>query len=294
MDTIELILFKFRNLLHRLEHPIRQQIKLVMHLAGGLLAHNFENAAVLEVPKRRCPLLRCATVGTLSRLCRFLSSAEVSTALRPFYFSVHPDLFGRYPAERTVNENSLKQLSSYLETLLQNRPTRPTTVTFYLRNQNTSDSGTFRTVRISLMQRDLRKTVLSILKSCDLPTTYVDNIEPPPPKSRFEGLDMKEAKFDENDPVYGSVILKQKIKKFKDAEKTWLENNVSEALKKLAACQPVREELVRLQKVLCDTLGIESVVWDCGWNVTHFRGCLQSFQALAHHHPDLMHTLRGN
>jgi hypothetical protein len=69
------------------------------------------------------------------------------------------------------------------------------------------------------MQRDLRKTVLSILKSCDLPTTYVDNIEPPPPKSRFEGLDMKEAKFDENDPVYGSVILKQKIKKFKDAEK---------------------------------------------------------------------------
>jgi len=47
----------------------------------------------------------------------------------------------------------------------------------------------------------------------------VDNIEPPPAKSRFEGLDMKEAKFDENDPVYGSIILKQKIKKFKDSEK---------------------------------------------------------------------------
>jgi len=69
---------------------------------------------------------------------------------------------------------------------------------------------------------------------------------------------------------------------------------VSEALKKLAACQPVREELVRLQKVLCDMLGIESVVWDCGCNVTHFRGCLLSFQALALHHPDLMHTLQGN
>jgi hypothetical protein len=52
-----------------------------------------------------------------------------------------------------------------------------------------------------------------------LPTTYVDNIEPPAAKSRFEGLDVKEAKFDENDPVYGSVILKQKIKKSKDAEK---------------------------------------------------------------------------
>lgn len=76
--------------------------------------------------------------------------------------------------------------------------------------------------------------------------------------------------------------------------RAWLESNVSEALKKLAACQPVREELVRLQKVLCDMLGIESVVWDCGCNVTHFRGCLLSFQALALHHPDLMHTLQGN
>jgi len=54
----------------------------------------------LEVPKHRYPLMRCANVGALLRLCRFLSSAEVSTALRPFYFSVHPDLFGRYPAER--------------------------------------------------------------------------------------------------------------------------------------------------------------------------------------------------
>jgi hypothetical protein len=69
---------------------------------------------------------------------------------------------------------------------------------------------------------------------------------------------------------------------------------VSEALKKLAACQPVREEIVRLQKGLRDTLGIKSVVWDCVWNVTHFCGCLLSFQALAHHHPDLMHTLQGN
>lgn len=31
---------------------------------------------------------------------RFLSSGEVSTALRPFYFSVHPDLFGKHPNER--------------------------------------------------------------------------------------------------------------------------------------------------------------------------------------------------
>ena len=35
---------------------------------------------------------------------RKLSSAQVSTALRPFYFLVHPDLFGRWPREQAVNE----------------------------------------------------------------------------------------------------------------------------------------------------------------------------------------------
>ncbi|XP_069677058.1 T-cell activation inhibitor, mitochondrial [Periplaneta americana] len=250
----------------------------------------------LELQKSRCLLMHCTNVGVLSGLCRFLSTAEVSTALRPFYFSVHPDLFGRYPNERSVNENSLKQLSSYIETLQHNRPTQPTIVTFYLRNQrDTTVKGTFRSVRISLVQRDLRKTVLSILKSCDLPTTYVDNIEPPAEKPKFEHLDFREIKFEEDDPVYGSVILKKKIKKAKDAEKLkiWLESNVEEALRKLAACQPVRDEIVRLQRTLCASLGLQSVLWDCGWNVTHFRGCMLSFQALSRHHPDIMHTLQG-
>ena len=46
---------------------------------------------------------------------RRLTSAQVSTALRPFYFLVHPDLFGRWPQEQAVNEASLKQLKSYLK-----------------------------------------------------------------------------------------------------------------------------------------------------------------------------------
>lgn len=31
---------------------------------------------------------------------RALSTGEISTALRPFYFTVHPDLFGQYPTQR--------------------------------------------------------------------------------------------------------------------------------------------------------------------------------------------------
>lgn len=31
---------------------------------------------------------------------RKMTTTEVSTALRPFYFSVHPDLFGQHPQQR--------------------------------------------------------------------------------------------------------------------------------------------------------------------------------------------------
>nr|CAD7400941.1 unnamed protein product [Timema poppensis] len=236
---------------------------------------------------------------SLALLCRYLSTAEVSTALRPFYFSVHPDLFGQYPAERTVNENSLKQLSSYLENLQQNRPSRPTRVTFYLRSQACTDTtllkGAFRLVKISLAQHDVRKTVLSILQSCDLSTTYVDSIAPPLNNISRLNNERKFSKFDENHPFYSSEQMKAKIKRTKDAEqlRDWLSKNVSDARKKLLACQPVRDEIYRLEKKLCDSLGLHKVVWDCGWNITHFRGCLISFQSLATHHPDNMHVLKG-
>ncbi|KFM78448.1 hypothetical protein X975_17264, partial [Stegodyphus mimosarum] len=52
-----------------------------------------------------------------------LTQQEVATALRPFYFAVHPDLFYQFPKEKEINENSLKQLNFYLETVLKNLPT---------------------------------------------------------------------------------------------------------------------------------------------------------------------------
>lgn len=42
-------------------------------------------------------LLWSQTGGSNSR---FISSQDVATALRPFYFVVHPDLFGQFPEQR--------------------------------------------------------------------------------------------------------------------------------------------------------------------------------------------------
>lgn len=242
--------------------------------------------------------------GFLS-IFRFLSSAEVSTALRPFYFSVHPDLFGKHPNERSVNENSLKQLSSYLETLQQRRSVQPVSLKFYLRSQGESVKGSFRMVTLNLREHDTRNVVLRVLKLCDLPTTYVDNISPPP-KSKSSGPSTKaeqqttawqkyERMFHDSDDAYGTEAIRDMVRKAKEAESllSWLRKNIDDAAEKQAACLPVQEEVERLQLELAKNLSLKKVIWDCGWNITHFRGCLQSFQALARDHPELVPVLKG-
>ena len=109
---------------------------------------------------------------------RFLSSSQVSVALRPFYFSVHPDLFGRHPLERDTNENSLKQLNSYIDILLHQKPVRPSRVKFYLKKQNPQEHH-FETVDISLGHKDIVGALQSILTSCNLSTEYVDKLPKP-------------------------------------------------------------------------------------------------------------------
>ncbi|XP_015191197.1 PREDICTED: T-cell activation inhibitor, mitochondrial-like isoform X2 [Polistes dominula] len=248
-----------------------------------------------------CTLARC--------FCRIdavraLSMGEVSTALRPFYFTVHPDLFGQYPTQRTVNENSLKQLSSILETLQQQRPIRPTTLPFYLRSKDEKDlkAGKFTLVKIELNEKDLKKTIRSILKTCDLPTTFVDKIKEKPSNNQSqnmkywqrrnrsgETIDFSEL---EDDPIYASIIMKRKINIEPDTLKAYLEKHINEVHVKLEACKSVREEVRKLEKTLCSDLGLKNIMWDCGWNIAHYRGCLLAFRALVEHHPEPMEILQ--
>ncbi|XP_067208841.1 T-cell activation inhibitor, mitochondrial isoform X4 [Linepithema humile] len=246
----------------------------------------------------------CTTLGRCfcrRDAMRALSTGEVSTALRPFYFTVHPDLFGQYPTQRTVNENSLKQLSSILETLQQKQPIRPTILPFYLRSKDEKEvkAGKFTLVKIQLKEKDLRQTILSILKTCDLPTTFVDKIEEQKPvtkcKSSFWQCSGIKAEFSEleDDPIYASIIMKRKINAEPDTLKAYLDKHINEAHVKLEACRPMRDEVEKLEKILCSDLGLKDIVWDCGWNIAHYRGCLLAFQALAEHHPESMEVLRN-
>lgn len=77
-------------------------------------------------------------------------------------------------------------------------------------------------------------------------------------------------------------------------DREWLQSSEKEVREKVAAVAPVREEVAKLRASLCAELGLAQVVCDGGWNIAHFRGCLQSFQSLARQHPDHMAVLRGD
>ncbi|RZF42209.1 hypothetical protein LSTR_LSTR004358 [Laodelphax striatellus] len=231
---------------------------------------------------------------------RHLTSGEVLTALRPFYFTVHPDLFGQFPSERAINENSLQVLSSFLEGIQQNRYTRPTTVKFFLKPQKTVGQVTLKSVQINLVPQDVRKTVLTILASCNLPTTYVDKITPQPsPPPRKRDLDFREKvrkHYGDYEYKTHTRVKMEEIRKAKEDETLmeWLERGVAEAARaKTTANRPIVDEIERLREELIGRLGITEVLWDCGWNVAHFRGCLLSFKALVEQHDDIVKHLKG-
>ena len=113
---------------------------------------------------------------------RHLTQGQVSTALRPFYFLVHPDLLAKFPQEQVVNETSLKSLKMYLSVMIEDRKVvqSPIYTTFYIkpRTQRERQNKTkLKSVRLHLKQeRKVRAAVIKILKVCDLPTSYVDSI----------------------------------------------------------------------------------------------------------------------
>lgn len=230
---------------------------------------------------------------------RNLTTTEISTALRPFYFAVHPDFFGQHPTEQAINENSLKQLSSVLETLQLRKSFRPISLPFYLK-QNQHDSN-FKYVKIYLKTSDIRENIISILKSCDLSTEFVEKIPKPkivPPKPeaiKIKVEDIDFTKFSENDPIFGQYVMNERIKAERDTYllKNWLGKNHNKAKDLAELNRPLTEDVKKLEESIKCKLGLLDLRWNCGWNEMHYRGCLLSFQSLLEQYWNIMHILKG-
>lgn len=103
---------------------------------------------------------------------------------------------------------------------------------FYLRSKNEKElkDGKFTLVNINLNEQDLKKTIISILKTCNLPTTFADQIEDSETngknfdiKNKFEEKNFSGQNIDfselENDPIYASILIRRKITSVPDTLK---------------------------------------------------------------------------
>ncbi|XP_055614506.1 T-cell activation inhibitor, mitochondrial isoform X2 [Uranotaenia lowii] len=244
-----------------------------------------------------------------------LSSSEVATALRPFYFAVHPDLFGRYPQQRQTNEESLKLLSAHLESLLsQGRilPSSPKMLSFYVRASNAPEHrGTFNLVKVPLERTgDTKQVLRKILQSCHLSTEYVDKMissstgtDTKGKTSRAKTRSNQEEEFrkrqstDQNDSPFESEfdIFQFRIKKARENEslKLWLQKHMVTANVRNRAIQETKDEVEKLREAMIKQLGVADIMYDCGWNVEHFRGCLKSLEGLIQLHPSAVDGLKN-
>jgi len=224
---------------------------------------------------------------------RLLSSTEVSTALRPFYFLVHPDLFGKYPKEQVENEKSLKTLKNYVDTMLtEKKKPNPKDVQFFVkpRTLQQKERNILLSLKIRLVDTRLRETVLTILKAAELPTGYVDAIEEKKVENGETSKEIYTDPLEDYEPV-------QQPRGFSSTDKNqpllgWLQANMSVARQRLSRHEPIRLETERLQGEICYKYGLEDILWDCGWETVHRRGVVEALHSLVVQYPEVQEIIK--
>ncbi|XP_034133978.1 T-cell activation inhibitor, mitochondrial isoform X3 [Drosophila guanche] len=234
---------------------------------------------------------------------RRLLNQDLTTALRPFYFAVHPDFFAQHPEQRNTNENSLKLLSEHLESLYERRPQRSTdgqVLKFYVRASADADKrDSFRLIQIRTdwqSTRDPKTFIQSLLESCNLSTDYVRTIrtQPEPPKSSETSMAYKPGQdyhYDKEFSEFESQARNERAS-MRPVLTTWLEENADKAKQRAKETADLQAEINKLQKVLVEKLKLRDARYECGWNIEHYRGCLKTLERLANTHLAEMEPLR--
>ncbi|XP_018783615.1 PREDICTED: T-cell activation inhibitor, mitochondrial [Bactrocera latifrons] len=238
-------------------------------------------------------------------------STELTNALRPFYFAVHPDLFGQHPEQRNVNENSLKLLSAHMESLYERKYQalhETKTLQFYIRDGKATKRDTFKLIKVTLDRnsKDPKMLVQRLLELCNLPTDYVKKIKsmpttaPASATATAAGFSYATSPFKGGgDFNYGSQFsgfenafytTKEEEKKTLDS---WLKKNAPLAKVRSAELDDLKEEVKKLQQAVTKRLQLKDIRYDCGWNYEHFRGCLKSLERMTDLHADAMGTLKN-
>ncbi|KAM7312299.1 T-cell activation inhibitor, mitochondrial isoform X2 [Ixodes scapularis] len=255
-------------------------------------------------------LRRCLQYRPVSSdVARPITWNDVSTALRPFYFIVHPDKFWNHPREKQANEHSLKQLNAYIDALLNQKKTGPLSLNFYVRQSKSAPRQEFRNVQIRLSSQNVRATVHEVLTSCSLATTDLGRLS----SATDEQTTGRPPRADDSSNIssFADAVLRRAPRSARDIERDashghwtvggrrvldferFLRESGPVARERSAQSAPIREETVRLSRELVTTLQLAGIRWECGWGAGHHRGCLESFRRLVQQHPEAAEALRG-
>uniref|UniRef100_A0A8C4WYM0 T cell activation inhibitor, mitochondrial n=1 Tax=Eptatretus burgeri TaxID=7764 RepID=A0A8C4WYM0_EPTBU len=254
-----------------------------------------------------------------ARQARYISSAEVTTALRAFYLAVHPDRFGQHPQERAVNENSLKRLNGYLENLQKGGSVQPLQVTFYVREDRpacptnvpltrpshgtprASKARAFQAVSFTLLSQEPLAAVRNILHSCQLPTEHLSSLRPSTSPWSLSH-DPQISRPDRPiiwDPSYyvftgrASPRRKAQSSQVDLSLRSWLRKRAEDAHAKLEGSLPLREQLHHLTKDLCLELKLTDIRWQRQWGLAYRNSHLHSLARLVEQYPEPVQCLRG-
>jgi Domain of unknown function (DUF4461)/Domain of unknown function (DUF4460) len=231
---------------------------------------------------------------------RHFSSGQLQTALRPFFFLCHPDLFGKFPEQRAINENSLQVLSAHLEALQRRSVPHasPMSLPFYLRTKGKEPP--YKLVSVALKERDTKTFVTKILQTCDLETTYIEKISSESFSPKHTGYQHKsgykytvnddESQFSEDFDIFNIKV--RRARENETLEK-FIGKNLDLAQIRTKALDDLREEVEKLKIHIEKKLELKEVIYNCGWNYEHFRGCLKSLENLFDLYGDDMQHIRN-
>ncbi|EDW17095.1 T-cell activation inhibitor, mitochondrial [Drosophila mojavensis] len=243
--------------------------------------------------------LQAQAIQNVGLIRRHLNS-ELTTALRPFYFAVHPDLFCQHPEQRQTNENSLKLLSAHLEALYQQsyRNEEAEVLKFYVRESAATEKrDMFRLVQIRMDRstRDPKKFIQDLLESCNLSTDYIKSVKSMPPVKPQESLANKPSYdyYYNTDFSAFETQFRNEATSARPILSIWMEENADKARQRAKETSEMEAEIDKLKNVLVRDLQLRDARYECGWNIEHYRGCLKSLQRLSQTHGTVLETLRN-
>ncbi|KAI1716284.1 hypothetical protein DdX_07325 [Ditylenchus destructor] len=241
---------------------------------------------------------------------RFLSAQQAAVALRPFYFAVHPDRFGRDPEIRNNNEKALQIFNGYLNELFPTPSSsqKPIQVNFAIKRLN---GGETENITIRLSGNDPIAIVRTALEKCHLNADHV-----PAPKTILSSSgsagsfgniydrywQAKSNTSTSEDELWREMHVKDTIKRKKSVNGNslleCLARNRENAFAKTEAFQKTTELINDEISYVMNKTGVRKIIWTINWDQTYLRRCLANIlnmitQADRETRESITHALRN-